>query len=495
MASMFKWCAGTFVVACAASASALVYGCSDDALSSAFVGPTDGGNSKGDDATVTLLPPSDGSLSTEVAPPCVGLCKQQVSCPGGGTTSLSGVVKDPAGKVPLYNVLVFVPNAPVAPITQGASCDRCGSVSGDPLVSAITDAQGRFRLTNVPVGDNIPLVVQVGKWRRQIVIPTVGKCQDTPLQDESVRLPRNKQEGDLPQIAITTGGADVLECLLRKIGVDDSEFTTPDKPGRVHFYAGAPGGNSTTTAFSADAGGGKFPPASEVWESKSSLMKYDLVLLSCEGDTYSAQKPTPAVQAMYEYANAGGRVFASHWHRYWFDTSKSYNSEAGAAPSPFPSVGAWIDRDPGPADPSVGKVDTSFPKGKALSEWLGNVGGSPTGPGTLPIKEPRHNIDSVDAQKAQQWITVDYTQDGGARSAVEYLSFNTPIQEPDDKKCGRVVYSDLHVSSGDQRGKLWPSGCIQPDLSPQEKALEFMLFDLSACVQSDKEPPKAPAVR
>jgi hypothetical protein len=198
---------------------------------------------------------------------------------------------------------------------------------------------------------------------------------------------------------------------------------------------------------------------------------------------------------MYEYANAGGRVFASHWHRYWFDTSKSYNSEAGAAPSTFPSVGAWIDRDPGPPDPSVGKVDTSFPKGKALSEWLGNVGGSPTGPGTLPIKEPRHNIDSVDAQKAQQWITVDYTQDGGARSAVEYLSFNTPIQEPDDKKCGRVVYSDLHVSSGDQRGKLWPSGCIQPDLSPQEKALEFMLFDLSACVQSDKEPPKAPAVR
>jgi hypothetical protein len=108
---------------------------------------------------------------------CIGCtnleCNQ--TCPA---ANLTGTIYDPAGVNPLPNVVLYVPNTAVTALSDGVQCDTCASLySGTPIASAITAANGTFTLSNVPVGVNFPLVIQTGRWRRQVTVNAIsGSC-------------------------------------------------------------------------------------------------------------------------------------------------------------------------------------------------------------------------------------------------------------------------------------------------------------------------------
>lgn len=433
----------------------------------------DGGDGSGSDGGVIAGPKIPG---------CTGRCEVNRKC-GASPTTLTGVVTIPAGTLPLYNAKVYIPIGETLPPlpTAGPSCDRCDAVTDAALVSATTDIMGRFTLENVPTGVNVPLIIRVGKWRRVVTIPSIADCTTLPLEIDQTRLPRNQSEGNIPRIALSTGSADALECMLRgpKLGIDDAEFTTERGSGRIHLYAGATGMNQLRSGDMLTRS--QTVPALSWWDDAANFNKYDILMLSCEGDRYMEQKSFAARSNLERFIELGGRVFASHYHNGWI--------AEGQPPQKIQTVATFpVDAAP---DVITATINTaaSFEKGRALADWLIQPSvwgpGMPPTRGTFPVQGARNTIGSIVPSLTQSWIHWD----NGSYDVEQYFSFNAPIGVPPEKQCGQMVFTDLHVGSGasgdtSQAGSTgaFPNGCRATQLSAQEKALIFMLFDLTNCL-------------
>jgi hypothetical protein len=404
---------------------------------------------------------------------CVGIACALVDCAAQGkpATSISGTVFAPNQTLPLYSALVYIPILDPGPISEGVECSRCsGTIPGGAIASTISDEAGKFSLSGVPAGTDVPLIITIGKWRRKVTIPNVQACTDNPLPATITSLPKNRTEGDLPKIAIATGQCDKLECLLRELGVSDSEFTTSSGNGRIHLYRGNAEGQWVGPTEMAN--GEPLLDISTMWSSLTTMKQYDLALFSCECNE-ARLAPKEAMDNMKAYADAGGRVFLSHFQNTWIAGSEDPN-DPGHAPAVWPEIAQCVGDRAGDQDNYIDQVDN--PKGAAFAQWMVNVFGSSL-PGLLAVKYPRVTCSNLDSTKAEQWI---YSSEGEPTM----FQFTTPNEVAEDARCGKVMFADMHVvgMASVNNTQPFPTNCTGSELSAQEKALAFMLFDMATCV-------------
>jgi hypothetical protein len=494
------------------------------------------------------------------SPGCTGpLCNSvPTNCGASSPTQLTGRVITPGrvqngttiNQIPVPNAVVYIPADPAATLptpfqgvdpTNPASCGRCTDVqlvaSGQSvLAAAVTDARGAFTLSGrVPVGTAFNLVVAAGKWRRvvQVSATTASACQTRTLGTAQTRLPAHKTDGltgtYLPLIAVDTGAVDAMECVLRNIGIAESEFTPGSSgSGRVHMYRAA--GTVSRMGFTFERGGARMGPCTGTFRSQgitfqcnatqtingqsisnfgcvtnqpaggggatgcsdqsvfdtqllgsqTAINRYDVVIGDCQGSSHT----TTSNSFILGYVNNGGRLFASHLANTWLDNNSTLDQSS-----------QWQitdnQRDTATGDISLPTGPTARPganpvKSVQLRDWLTFQGAllgtsqGQTNPPTTPqfsIAFPRDFAGPGVGTSTDEWV---YAEDS---SRVQQMSFNTPYGAAPASICGRVAYSGFHVANQDNTALLYfPSECSNGTLSTQELILAFNLFDLSACV-------------
>jgi hypothetical protein len=432
----------------------------------------------------------------------------QSACPNHADTTLSGKVYDPAGKNPLYHATVSMPrdvHTHVSTIVVGSPACVCDEYVDSAYMSTTTDPTGSFTLSNILVGQNVPVVIQMGKWRRVVSVPETHACVDNILPVELSHLPRNQGEGDIPQMAIVTGRCDQLPCLLTSIGLDANEFTGPDGAGRVHVYRGAGpgpdlegGGGGVAGDCSGDAG------ACPLWSTKQQLERYDMVLLGCECGDNDQTKPDKG--PMHDWLAEGGKLLLTHYQSTWLRNGPAdlrgvanWSSEGGASGSPL-------------------RVDSSWSESRDFARWLGAVGAL-DGDGGLPIEsaEVTTSVASLNPPTVQ-WVF----DPSLAPASPKLVSFETPIGgmpaslvfppgfsvdaasltmslleagAPIAEYCGEAVLTDIHSGGGGvPRSSPVPASCPAGDTTAEQKALEFAFFNMWPRIcEFNHVPPLRPA--
>ena len=208
---------------------------------------------------------------------------------------------------------------------------------------------------------------------------------------------------------------------------------------------------------------------------------YDIVILGCEGSQLESEK-TPYL-GRHE---ALRRQRRPHLRRPPHSSGFARVCRRGRR-SPRGWRGQWTLHD---ADHRHRRH--LVPQGRGARRLAGAINASTTR-GQIPLREANTRCSASSRRRS-----------GGstppARDHAAYATFNTPLESACRQpvrpgRAHRRARRDRQRRDARTPALPFPAGCgTSADMSPQEKALEFMFFDLSSCVQVDTGTPMTPPI-
>jgi hypothetical protein len=411
------------------------------------------------------------------------LCLLGCAGAGGGSeeglgcdTRVSGVVTAPNGVDPIPGARVYVPLAPPAPLPPEVRCEPCGPQGDRTPVLSETDSgtDGRFTLSRLPAGP-VTIYIQKGRWRRKLEVQTTA-CRETQIARSAAHLPRSRAEGELPQMAVAVGDYDAIECVLRHVGIDASEFTSPLGGGAVHLYE--------NEQLSQGGAPGKTPIDLLLIDPRR-LRTYSLLLINCTetGGIEPLVSDVLVMRNLLDYVAQGGRLYVTDWAYNLVAQQPAWSpflcfedgTPCGSA-GPRPLQGASR----GTPVPFTGTAPDGDERVRVFRDWLSLPQFGLRG-GQVPINDLdwRWALMTGTAQDMRRFPTQIWLR-GRTNGADRPLSVTFDYPQP--AACGRILYSSHHTRGHEVAGVTFPAYCPVDGVIPQERVLEYLLFEFAACI-------------